>query len=264
MVSASSRRGARREAAAIAGEAGIALGGEPLSGAGAYLEISDRERRGDATHRRLAELVTLGWARRGAHIVDIGAGQGWHALELACSYEVTAVEPCGKLLRTGHARSLGLERPLRFAHAWAQAIPLPAQSADLVLSLNTVLGYRGRDDDLQALAEMRRILRPGAVAVVELASAPAADETAERTLAFGDGAQLVRRPRFDRGDLLLAETETVVLPDGRWGSFGYRVRLYDPSELLGMARDAGFDTAVLAGRDGRPWRDGDPLVLVAR
>jgi SAM-dependent methyltransferase len=264
MVSVTSRRDARVEAAAMAGEAGIALGAERLSGAEAYLEISDRERRGDGPRRRLAELVGLGWVRPGAHVVDIGAGQGWHALELTPWYEVTAVEPCGRLVRAGRARSLDLERAPRFARAWAQDVPLPERRADLVISLNTVLGYRSREDDLRALAEMRRILRPGAAAVVELAASAAADEAEERTRAFADGTRLLRRPRFDRGDGLLEETETVVLPDGRWGSFGYRVRLYDPSELLVLARDAGFGTAMLAGPDGRRWRDGDPLVLVAR
>lgn len=99
-------------------------------------------------------------------ILDIGTGHGVLALDALCRWpgaEVVAADASAGMLATARLQAQRAGRPpddpqLRWLHAPADAMPLPDGSADLVVS-SFVLQLV--PDRAAALAEARRILRPG-------------------------------------------------------------------------------------------------------
>ena len=138
----------------------------------------------------LAELA----GPAGARVVDVGAGIGHVALPLAArGLAVTAVEPALAMLERlrSAAREQGLS--VQALHAQAEALPVAAASAELVV-ISDALHFL--DAELSAL-EIARVLAPrGALAVVtcEFAATPFMDalsalmhEAAPRRLRAIDG-----------------------------------------------------------------------------
>lgn len=115
-------------------------------------------------------------AARG-HVVEIGAGVGSNLAYLGDAVtRVTLLEPSAPMarrLRRAVART-EVAFPVEVIEAPAEAIPLPDASADTVLSTFVLCTV---DDPDLALAEVRRILRPGGQLLV-----------AEHVVADGVGA----------------------------------------------------------------------------
>jgi SAM-dependent methyltransferase len=102
----------------------------------------------------------------GAHVVDIGCGDGFHLPVFArTAAGVTGVEPVGRLVTRATARVADLPNvTVRVGHA--QASGLPDRSADLVHARTAYFFGPGCEP---GLAEADRILRPGgALAVIDL------------------------------------------------------------------------------------------------
>ena len=113
-----------------------------------------------AQRREVLRLLAL---TPGEHVVDIGAGPGFLAAEMAAavgpSGRVYAVEPSASMQAI--ARSRGA--PLEISGGSAEALPLPDASVDVAVATQ-VLEYV--PDVPGALAELRRVLRPGGRALV--------------------------------------------------------------------------------------------------
>jgi SAM-dependent methyltransferase len=132
-----------------------------------------------------------------ARVLDLGAGIGHVALPLAArGLSVTAVEPALEMLArlrdTAHERGL----TLKALHAQAEAVPVDAASAQLVV-ISDALHFL--DAELTALEVARVLAAGGALAVVtcEFASTPFMDalvalmhEAAPRRLRATDGPLL--------------------------------------------------------------------------
>ena len=106
--------------------------------------------------------------RRGMTVVDVGAGTGFLALELArrCGPESTvyAVDPWGAALdRLSRKAALAGDRNVRVLAQDAAALDLPADSVDLVVSN---LGVNNFDNADAVLAACFRVLKPGAPLVL--------------------------------------------------------------------------------------------------
>ena len=107
-------------------------------------------------------ILALAQPAAGENVVDVGAGTGLLTLPLA---EVAAIvwaidisEPMCRYLEV-KASSAGLEN-VRTATSSAVSLPLVDDSADLVVS-NYCLHHLSDADKDRALAEIRRVLRPG-------------------------------------------------------------------------------------------------------
>jgi SAM-dependent methyltransferase len=97
-------------------------------------------------------------------VLDVGGGAGAYALWLAdAGYEVHLVDPVP--LHVEQAQAASRERPSgRLASARigdARSLPFADESGDAVLLLGPLYHLTERDDRLRALAEARRVLRPG-------------------------------------------------------------------------------------------------------
>lgn len=230
-----------------------------------YRAISDRERGGNRAAGDSWHAARLATVRPGARLLDAGAGQGWHVAGLrAAGNAAVGIDADDVLVGTAKAR-YGDRAPVRLG--MTQQLPYPDRSMDAVLLLGTSLGYGDIDDDRATLANVRRVLRPGAAAVLETVSAASADRLAPRCTRFADATTAWYLPRFDRGTQILMEHQSLAGDRSVRGSFGYRVRAYTPDQLACLLGEAGFDLAILRYGDLQrsAYVDGDTsLVLVAR
>ena len=109
------------------------------------------------------ELLALLRLRAGERVVDIGSGPGLLASELAEAVgldgAVTGVDPSESMLRLAAARRPAEgAAPLELRAGDALALPLADASVDVAVSTQV---YEYVDDMPAALAEARRVLRPG-------------------------------------------------------------------------------------------------------
>ena len=105
--------------------------------------------------------------RPGLHVADVGAGTAYFALPIA-----RAVVPGGRVFAVDmqpemleHLRGKLTDEPIALVHGSADATTLAGASVDLVFLANV---WHEIDDRPAALAEAKRVLRPGGrVAIVD-------------------------------------------------------------------------------------------------
>jgi demethylmenaquinone methyltransferase/2-methoxy-6-polyprenyl-1,4-benzoquinol methylase len=106
--------------------------------------------------------VTLACVREGERVLDVAAGSGDLALEFArragASGEVWLTDVNRAMLERGRDRLLDRGRPLPAVQCDAERLPFPSDYFDCV---SVAFGLRNMTHQDAALAEMRRVLRPG-------------------------------------------------------------------------------------------------------
>lgn len=118
------------------------------------------------TRRRLA-LEMLGAGR--GRVLDIGSGPGVLTSELRLrGYGVYALDVSLEMLRETRCGQVGSEREPHFVQGRLPELPFPTGSFDAAMAIG-VLAYL--DDPLGGLAEIRRVLKPGGVAILQVSNA---------------------------------------------------------------------------------------------
>jgi SAM-dependent methyltransferase len=122
---------------------------------------------GDVLTRRLAHLAGV---RPGWRVLDVASGSGPTARLLASELgaEVTGVELSRESIAAARreAEAAGLGERARFVEGDAQALPIASGAFDAVVCECALCLFSGK---AQAVAEMRRALRPGgAVAIADV------------------------------------------------------------------------------------------------
>jgi len=119
-----------------------------------------------ATDRLTDLLIERLELRPGQRMLDVGCGIGTPALRLAGTVEADIT---GVTINLGQAReanaraaAAGLSHRVRFDHADAMALPYPDASFDVAWAFESLLHM----DRSRALAEMKRVLRPGGRLVI--------------------------------------------------------------------------------------------------
>jgi ubiquinone/menaquinone biosynthesis C-methylase UbiE len=114
----------------------------------------------DFRRRRDASFAALA-PRPGETLADIGCGNGLltHDLGLAVgpTGKVTGIDPSDQMLALARARTEGMGQ-IELVNASAETLPLADGSLDGALSLQV---FEYLDDPRPALAEAKRVLRPG-------------------------------------------------------------------------------------------------------
>jgi SAM-dependent methyltransferase len=133
----------------------------PAAGRGAFTALYDPAlavtMREGAWRPQLVERVGTG------DVVDVGCGTGTLAIALArAGARVTAVDGDEEVLRRARAKEAreAAAAPIDWRRGLADALPLSPASADAVVC-SLLLHHLQPDVKLAALAEARRVLRPG-------------------------------------------------------------------------------------------------------
>jgi SAM-dependent methyltransferase len=229
----------------------------------AYAQTDDAE----VAQEQALAAVRLSGCADGGDVLDVPCGFGRHTVPLArAGYRAVGVDRSATLLDEARRRT-GHERWPKLARADYRDLSFADESFDAALNLFTSLGYLGDETDTRVLAEIRRVLRPGARLVIE---------TMHRDLMvtrfqeqdwrlLGEGRLLLERRTFDPEDGVAQSTQTLIDGAGARESRTFSVRTYTATELLAMLARAGFGEAkCYGGLDGSPFSVSTRLVIVAR
>lgn len=156
-----------------------------------------------------------------------------------------------------------LER--RICRADIRAIPF-TECFDMVLNLFTSFGYFQRDDENRAaFHELCRCLAPGGLLVVDHIHAAGLRATlVPESEVFRRGMRIIQQ-RWIRGNRVQKRIE-ITNSIGDQTVFREDVRIYEPEEMTGFARDEGLsDISLSGGYDGSPFgSDSARMILTAR
>lgn len=114
--------------------------------------------------RIVADAVARLALPAGARILDAGCGSGRNLELLTAFGAVTGLEPSGASLEVARGRGVG-----RVVAGSIEAMPFDDGSFDVATSLDVI----EHTDDAAALAELRRVVRPGGVLLVTVPTYPA-------------------------------------------------------------------------------------------
>lgn len=127
------------------------------------LERVEREHWWFASLREFVSAAVTSNLPPGSEVLDVGCSTGHVIAALPDDYERTGADVSSGAVEL--ARSL---RPgIQFVEAPVEALPFADGSFDCVLALD-LLSQKGVDDERRALREIRRVLRPGGVLVVQV------------------------------------------------------------------------------------------------
>jgi ubiquinone/menaquinone biosynthesis C-methylase UbiE len=226
---------------------------------------ADEERRDEAEAQALGAARLTGLAP-GQELLDVPCGFGRHAIPLArAGYRVTGVDRSSTLLDEARRRADG-ERWPKLVRADYRELPFGDASFDAAVNLFTSLGYLGTEGDTRVLGEIRRVLRPGARLVLEIAHRDALVlrwSDADWRL-MGEGRVLLEQRTFDPAAGVATTTQTLIDGAGERESRTWSVRVYTATELVAMLDRAGFAEAKVYGDfDGNVFTTTSRLVVVA-
>ena len=222
------------------------------------------ERDGEAEAQALA-AARLSGCPEGGELLDVPCGFGRHSVPLArAGYRVTGADRSAALLEEARRRAGG-ERWPKWVAADYRELPLADASFDGALNLFSSIGYLGDEEDTRALAEIGRVLRPGARLVLELMHRDwlVRDFAEQDWRLLGEGRLLLEQRTFDAAAGVAQTTQTLIAGNGERESRSFSVRVYSATELVAMLTRAGFaDVRVYGGLDGSPFDVDTRLVAV--
>jgi ubiquinone/menaquinone biosynthesis C-methylase UbiE len=226
---------------------------------------ADDERQGEASEQALA-AARLSGCPDGGDLIDVPCGFGRHSVPLArAGYRVVGVDRSPALLAEARRRAGG-ERWPKLVRADYRELPFRDASFHAAVNLFTSIGYLGDEQDTRALAEIGRVLRPGARLVLEAMHRDllVRDFREQDWRLLGEGRLLLEQRTFDPASGVTQVTQTLVDGSGERDSRSYSVRVYTATELIAMLTRAGFHEARCYGDlAGAPFGTGTRLVILA-
>jgi SAM-dependent methyltransferase len=227
---------------------------------------ADAERDAQAAEQALAAAQLAG-CPEGGDLLDVPCGFGRHAIALgAAGYRVVGVDRSRPLLDEARRRAGGARWP-KFVQGDYRRLPFAGAGFDAALCLFSSLGYLGDEEDTNALADIRRVLRPGGRLVIELLHRDLLVRTFREHdwSLLGEGRLLLEQRTFEPVSGVAQVTQTLIDGSGQRESRTFSVRIYTATELLAMLARAGFaETRCHGDLEGGPFDAGTRLVAVAR
>jgi ubiquinone/menaquinone biosynthesis C-methylase UbiE len=230
----------------------------------AYLEMYAPRHEPEQTEAEALGAVGVAEVADGAAVLDCPCGFGRHAIVLArVGYKVTGADRSQVLLDEAKRQAGDVE--LELVQADYRELPFGDASFDAVLNLFTALGYVGKEGDQQALREFRRVLKPGGRLVVETMQRDRLARIFQpRTWDRLPTGFLLEERSFDQAEATVQASFIYVKSSGEQLEYPYTIYCYTASELVEMARAAGFETVeCYGGFDGEELTLDSRLVLVA-
>lgn len=198
---------------------------------------------------QVSAMQVCGLLPRAGRVLDIacGAGRHLHAMRRA-GLDARGLDYSIDLLRVGDLRGLATRADMR-------EIPFGTGMFDWACSLFTSFGYFENDSgDLAMFAGAARVLKAGGRLVLDHINPQVTLRGLQaQTVSESEGTKLVQRRHYDSSTRLLCK-DIEFTQGGETRRWQERVRLYEPRELEGLLRQAGFAGLKRFGDlDGRPW-----------
>jgi ubiquinone/menaquinone biosynthesis C-methylase UbiE len=218
----------------------------------------------DAVHERQTELIwRLLQLEPGAEVLDVACGHGRIANLLAGrGAVVTGLDADPFFL--AKAREAGPD--VDYVEGDMRALPFADASFDAALLWFTALGYFDDEGNRTVLRELRRVLRPGGRAILDVNNLPLLLETFQRQSFVRRGADVMldEHGEFDEQTRTM-ETKRTYIRDGVVREISFSVRYFPPEELREWLLAAGFAQVDLLGPGGEPFNSRSRRVIaVAR
>ncbi|MDQ8154731.1 MAG: class I SAM-dependent methyltransferase [Gemmatimonadota bacterium] len=218
--------------------------------------------------RQVARLVEVLGLPSGARVLDCPCGQGRHAHLLAeAGFDVDGVDYSAPLIQTARARGVG--RTLRYRRGDMRRLPAGWTGRfDAVVNLFTSFGFFASPaDDAIVLREFARVLRPGGVLLWHGGDRDGvmAKFVARDWWTTADGTLVAQERHFDPLTGFLT-VESCWRGRGVNEDRAHRIRLYTPSQLAELMREAGLIVEqAFDSFNARPvGRRSSEMMLVAR
>lgn len=110
------------------------------------------------------EMLAKRWGK--GRLLNIGSGHGADFLPFKDNFELYGVDFSGEMIKLARRYSHKFEFPVNLQIANVRHLPFADKSFDWAISVATYHHLKGRDDQLSALKELRRVLKPGAEAFI--------------------------------------------------------------------------------------------------
>ena len=107
------------------------------------------------------ELETLAGRWKGGRLLNIGSGHGADFLPFKNKFELSGVDFSAEMIKMARRYSHKFEFPVQLTVADARCLPFAGGSFDWAIAIATYHHLQGREDQLKALQELRRVLKPG-------------------------------------------------------------------------------------------------------
>jgi ubiquinone/menaquinone biosynthesis C-methylase UbiE len=218
--------------------------------------------------QQVARLLDLLALPSGARVLDCPCGQGRHAHLLAeAGFDVDGVDYSAPLLARAKARGTG--RTLRYTKADMRRLPARWTGRfDAVVNLFTSFGFFADPaDDARVLREFARVLTPGGVLIWHGGDRDGvmAKFVSRDWWTTSDGTLVAQERHFDPLTGFLTVESCWRGPRVREDRV-HRIRLYTPSQLAELMRDAGLvvEQAFDSFSDRALSRRSSEMLLVAR
>ena len=204
----------------------------------------------DEVSERQTELVwRLLGLEPGQAVLDLACGHGRIANRLAARGAVVTGLDADPFF---FARAREKGSSAAYVVGDMRGLPFADARFDAALLWFTSFGYFDDDGNRRVLREIRRVLRPGGRAVVELQNLPRVLERFQFQSFVRRGADvLLDQHSFDEDERTMETTRTVIR-DGSVREINFRIRCFMPDELREWLLGAGFAQVDLLGADGEP------------
>lgn len=114
-----------------------------------------------ATHNLVLRLIRKYSNKKNLKILDAGCGTGGLMVKLSRLGETAGIDASDEAIKYGLKRNLNVKK------ASVEKIPFGDNSFDLVTSID-VIYHRQVKDDIEALKEMNRVLKPGGILIIRV------------------------------------------------------------------------------------------------
>lgn len=114
----------------------------------------------------IPELEMLAERWKEGRLLNVGSGHGADFLPFKNNFELYGVDFSREMLRLARRYSQKFEFAVNLQQADARHLPFPDNSFDWAIAVATYHHLQGRSDQLSAIIELKRVLKPGGEAFI--------------------------------------------------------------------------------------------------